>query len=729
MSRALFLGREVKDGRRASEDFRLEADDLVTHGLIVGMTGSGKTALGIVLIEELLKAGVPVLAIDPKGDLANLLLAFPTLSTGEFAPWVDPTADVTPDAESRRWSDGLRDWGLFALDVASYASCREATVYTAGSSAGVPLDLLGSLAPPDPDADEEDRRDLVTAFLSGLLGLLDIEADPVKSREMILLSRSVDALWEKGETATLEALVRTAAAPPFSTVGALPLETFFPARERQGFVVSLNNLLASPVMAAFRGGSPLDVGAMLGTSAGRKPRLSIVSIAHLSDTERLFVVATLLSRVKAWMRRQSGTASLRALVYVDEIFGFFPPSREPAPKKPLLSLLKQARAFGVGVVLATQNPVDLDYKGLANCGCWWVGTLQTERDRKRLEEGLSEAGGADGSALLSQTKKRVFLLHDVHRKEPLLVETRWAMSYLRGPMTKEEIARLQPRVPAASAPAPASPGVSSAASPSADAAPPLLPSAWSARWVEKRGADIAAPRLFVKYAVRYRRDNVAAPEVIRVKLFPLDSATPGEALEGEPSDVPPEDLRESPARTVRYGPLPSWLGASAVPVVERAVRDRLPDKLAAKLLRDPITGALSTAGEEPSAFAARVASAQAPAALREKLEKKKRDLAAATSAEKGRELEKWASVGTAALDVLGGIMGRRKSLRVSKVGSVLAKQRMEGTAEAKIEALKAEIEALEAKIAPPDPSRFETVEVVPLKAHVDVLSIGIAWLT
>jgi hypothetical protein len=410
---------------------------------------------------------------------------------------------------------------------------------------------------------------------------------------------------------------------------------------------------------------------------------------------------------------------------VDEIFGFFPPTAEPPTKKPLLTLLKQARAFGVGVVLASQNPVDLDYRGLANCGCWWLGTLQTERDRRRLAEGLVEAGGKDASALLDKTKKRVFLLNDVHRKEPTLVETRWAMSYLRGPMTKADLGKLKAAGGARVAP----PKRGKAP---ADSAAPALPSGWPARWLEKRNADIASPALFVKYAVRYRAGTSSAPEATAAKLFPLTAGSPAEVLEAEAIDLGPSGLDSlgaaAPARPLRYAELPAWLGESAVKAVEKAVRTRLPDKLAATLLRDPVTGALSSPGETPDAFASRLGSAEAPAALREKLEKKSRDLAAAEAAEQSRSMETMATGLGAAVDLLGGLLGKRKSLRVGRIGSVLTKHRMEGTAESRVEGLKAEVAALEAKLAPPDAARFERVNVVPAAAHVDVLSIGVAWI-
>ena len=722
----LVLGRAVDppSGKTGTELFLLDPADLTTHGLIVGMTGSGKTALGIVLIEELLLRGIPILAIDPKGDLGNLLLDFPGLSPAEFAPFVDPSAG-TPESEAKKWTDGLGGWGLGPADVKALVDSRDAVIYTPGSSSGTPVDLFGSCAPPPQEADDEDRRDVVTAWVGGLLSLAGRDADPVKSRDFIFLSLCVTALWEKGETAAFESLLEFAAAPPFAKVGALPLETFYPAKERQELVLAVNALLASPATSAFRDGEPLDIGQMLApTATGGKARLSIVSIAHLGDAERVFVVATLLSRVKAWMRSLPGSPALRALVYVDEIFGFFPPSAEPPTKRPLLTLLKQARAFGVGVVLASQNPVDLDYRGLANCGCWWVGTLQTERDKKRLADGLVEAGGKDASALLSKTRKRVFLLNDVHRKEPALIETRWAMSYLRGPMTKADLARLKGEGGATATPPKKTP---------ADSAAPTLPSAWPARWLEKRNADIASPSLFVKYAVRFHSGASSAPEMTAAKLFPLTAGSPAEVLEAEALDLGPSSLDSlktaAPGRPLRYADLPAWLGDGTVKAVERAVRSRLPDKLATTLLKDPVTGVLSGPGESAEDFAKRLATgAEPPAALREKLEKKRRDLAAAEASEQSRSMETMATGLGAAVDILGGLLGKRKSLRVGRVGSVLTKRRLEGTAESKVEGLKAEVAALEAKLAPPDASRFEKVNVVPAAAHLDVLSIGVAWI-
>jgi hypothetical protein len=728
----LSLGRLVdpSTGKTSATPFILNPDDLTTHGLIVGMTGSGKTALGIVLIEELLRKGIPVLAIDPKGDLGNLLLGFPNLSADEFAPWVDASSGATAESEAKRWGEGLAGWGLGPADVAAMVASRDAVIYTPGSTAGIPVDLLGSLTAPEGGMATEEGRDLVTTFVSALLGLVGIEADPVRSREHVLLSKCAEALFGQGKAATLEALVQTAAEPPFVAVGALPLETFFPAKERQGLVMALNNLLASPSTAAFRTGAPLDVEGMLGR--GARPRLSIFTVSHLGDAERVFVVATLLSQIRSWLRSQPGSPSLKAAVYVDEIFGFFPPTAEPPTKRPLLALLKQARAFGTGIVLATQNPVDLDYKGLANCGAWWVGTLQAERDRARLAEGLAGAdGGGAALGLLDRTRKRVFLLHDVHRGEPVLVETRWAMSYLRGPMTKEEIGRLRGSSPAAAAAAEAAAGAAaSGADGGSGSSAPIVPKPWNVRWASRRGGEIASAHLYVRYAVRYRGGKGTSDEVAGLRLYPLEVAAPPDVMEGEPL-TGLELVEAAPGGSLRYSPLPGWLGPQAVKDVERSVRERLPDKLAERLLLDPVTGKLSNPGENGEVFAARIASSgvDAPAALAEKLAKKRRELAAAEEAEKGRSMETLATGLGAAVDILGGLLGKRRTLRVGKVTSVLSKHRMESTAESKVAELRAEVEELEGKVGDPDPGRFQVVDVVPTKAQVDLVGIGVAWVS
>jgi hypothetical protein len=458
---AFFLGRPVdmESGEDMPGPLLYDSKDLTTHAVIVGMTGSGKTGLAISMLEEALIDGVPVIAIDPKGDLGNLLLTFPKLAAKDFRPWIDEgaaarageTADEYAKSQANLWRDGLASWGQGPERIAKLETAAERVLYTPGSNAGTPLSILRSLdAPPAAVLDDDEAlRDRIQSSVSGLLGLLGVDADPLQSREHILLATLVDRAWREERNLDMASLIHQIQKPPLERVGILDIETFFPADERFGLAMRLNNLLASPGFSAWLEGEPLDIGRMLRAPDGR-PRLSIVSIAHLSDTERMFVVTLLLGQLVSWMRTQSGSQSLRAILYMDEVFGYFPPTANPPSKKPMLTLLKQARAYGVGCVLATQNPVDLDYKGLSNCGTWLLGRLQTERDKARVIDGLESAasgaaGGLDRTNLektLSGLDSRVFLMNNVHEDEPILLRSRWALSYLAGPLSRAQIKRL-----------------------------------------------------------------------------------------------------------------------------------------------------------------------------------------------------------------------------------------------------------------------------------------------
>jgi hypothetical protein len=733
MGQGLYLGKQV-DPRTGALGARLDLDpaDLLTHGLIVGMTGSGKTGLAIVLLEELLRQGVPVLAIDPKGDLGNLLLQFGSLDAASFKPWIDPETarrdgkdlDTAARDAAAAWAKGLADWGLGATDIAALRETHDAVLYTPGSRSGVPLNVLQSLeAPSIPfDSAEEDLHDEISGIAAGLLGLLKIEADPLQSREAILLANVIEGGWRAGKGFSLETLIGTVADPPFDKLGALPLETAFPRKERQALMMGLNNLLASPSFAAWREGEPLDVERLLHAPDGR-PRLSILYTAHLSDEERLFVTALLLDKVKTWMRRQGGTTELRALVYMDEIFGYFPPHpANPPTKRPLLTLLKQARAQGVGVVLATQNPVDLDYKGLANMGIWMVGTLQTQQDRERLRGGLSGAGleASAVEALLGATKKRVFLLHDVHRPKPCLLQSRWAMSYLRGPLTREDVVRLmKARGTAAPAPAPVA---------ASAAGPPVVPAPFKNLYLAKYSGQIAEAHLLVKYAVRYKD----AGEVVGVRVWPLGGTTPAEALEAEPFTVDETAVTAEAPASLRFSDLPTWLISGGAKAVEKSLHDRLPDKLAATAYRDPVTDEVSAPGETREAFAARLqakgggASAEA---LRQKLERKKADVALREQELAGRKQEKWFALGSAVLKNIGLFTGRKRT--ITGVSSVLTKNRLEDTAEGRVEAERAEVAELErqlAEMATVDPARLQAEAQLPARGGVKLLRYDLIWV-
>lgn len=456
-----YLGRLYDLEHKTLKDDLLlyDSKDLVTHAVCVGMTGSGKTGLCIGLIEEAAIDGVPSILIDPKGDLCNLLLNFPGLTAEEFLPWINQEEarlkGLTPEAYAQQqadlWKKGLASWGQEPARIEKLRNSAEMRIYTPGSSAGLPISILKSFAAPDASIleDRDLMQERVSTTVTSLLSLIGIQADPIQSREHILLSTILDSIWRRGQDLDLAALIQQVQSPPVTKIGVLDLEAFYPTKERFGLVMALNNLLASPGFNAWLEGEPMDIGQILYTPQG-KPRIAIFSIAHLDDAERMFFVALLMNQVLGWMRGQPGTTSLRAIIYMDEIFGYLPPVGNPPSKLPLLTLLKQARAFGVGLVLATQNPVDLDYKALSNAGTWFIGRLQTERDKLRLLDGLEGAAGTSGmqfdrkdtEKIISGLGNRVFLMNNVHEDEPVIFQTRWVLSYLRGPMTREQIRTL-----------------------------------------------------------------------------------------------------------------------------------------------------------------------------------------------------------------------------------------------------------------------------------------------
>ncbi len=485
-----YLGKryDLTAGARQLDPVLYDSKDLVTHAVCVGMTGSGKTGLGIGVIEEAAIDGIPVLAIDPKGDLSNLLLTFPNLAPADFAPWVDPSdaaarsmsADAFAAQLAATWKNGLADWDQDGSRIARLRAAADVRVYTPGSRAGTPLALLNSLRAPHGE-DDEDAQARVTNTAASLLSLAGLTDLSPHTREQALVAAILSSPSNTGTAADLSWLVQAIQRPSFDRVGVLDLETFFPAKDRQDLALRFNNILASPGFDVWLSGAPLDAGTMLFGPNGR-PQIAVVSIAHLGDAERMLVVSLLLNEVLDWTRRQSGTGSLRALLYMDEVFGYLPPVANPPSKLPLLTLLKQARAYGVGVMLATQNPVDLDYKALSNTGTWFLGKLQTERDKARVLDGLEGvAGGMDRQSLdrsLSALRSRVFLMHNVHDREPVVFETRWTMSYLKGPMGRDELRRAvgSPDSPAkTAAPPPTPPAPRSASTPDRTSARPVLP--------------------------------------------------------------------------------------------------------------------------------------------------------------------------------------------------------------------------------------------------------------
>ncbi len=638
---SFYLGKiyDLEQEQRTDQYMLYDSKDLTTHAVCVGMTGSGKTGLCIGLLEEAAMDQIPALIIDPKGDMSNLLLSFPELSTEDFRPWVqaseaerkNQTVDEFAEATATRWKEGLEDWEIDGDRIFAMRDKVDLTVYTPGSSAGTPLSILRLVELPSDQIlnDMEALAQYTNATVSSLLSLLGIDADPLTSREHILLSNILMEGWKSRYSMDLASLIQAIQKPEIAQVGVLPLETFYPANDRFQLAMRFNNLLASPQFKAWTEGEPLDIQNLLYTASG-KPRISILSINHLSDEERMFFVSTFLNQVVSWVRSQSGTSSLRAILYMDEIFGYFPPVANPPSKQPLLTLLKQARAYGLGVVLTTQNPVDLDYKGLANIGTWFIGRLQTERDKARLIDGLQSASAETAQRfdrqtldeLLSNLKSRVFLVHNVHESAPEVFETRWAMSYLAGPLTRDQIMKLKPAEeeeeeaeryevePPAAEPLPvAAPMAKPAAEP---ALQPQLPSGIQQFFLPE---DVRVeqvnyrPALYAYVSTAYNDSRKKVSEVEEtVWTTPLqDGVIPVDWQVTTGARPDPDYLTQTAVPRAIFGSIPeAATKKTSYTGWEKDLKDHIYRENVLKLYRNEVTGLVSEPGESERDFVVRI---------------------------------------------------------------------------------------------------------------------------
>ena len=695
---AFYLGKRVStgDGDPLDELVLYDSKDLTTHAAIIGMTGSGKTGLGIGLIEEAAMDHVPVIAIDPKGDMGNLLLSFPQLTAKNFEPWVDQSAAAnagkTPAEfaadQAALWKKGLAGDGQTPARIKQMRANADFALYTPGSSAGLPISVLSQLNAPDENVrdDAELYSDLIEAAATGLLSLLDIDADPIQSKQHILISSILRACWDKGQHLDLPGLITAIQNPPFKKVGVINIDTFYPAKQRFELAMQINNLLAAPGFAAWMEGPPLNIDELLYSPSGQ-PRVSILSIAHLDDNERMFFVSLVLNALLSWMRGQSGSSSLRAILYIDELFGFMPPVANPPSKKPLLTLLKQARAFGVGLVLSTQNPVDLDYKGLSNTGTWFIGRLQTERDKKRLLEGLRSASGSDRldqkelAATLSSLGKRRFLLHNVHESAPVMFATRWVMSYLAGPLTRGQIKKLTENMPRVAAKTETT--STKATTLSTDGAAPVLEPGVAQRWqklateLDEGEKIVYVPELVALGQVTYTnaRSNIdeTSPIALALEVDPNDSKPNwANAIEFDIDEV---DFKKSASKGASYAECPSALcSAGNYKDWEKKLVTYIRTEMPLTIYKSPTHKVSSAAGESERDFRIRLQQLGNEkrdinvGKLRKRYESKlntleKRLLTAQQAVEReseqasGSKLNAALSVGTA---ILGAVLGRKK---------------------------------------------------------------------
>jgi hypothetical protein len=786
-----YLGQKVdaSRGTPTGEPLLVDAKRFTTHAVCVGMTGSGKTGLLIGLIEEAAIDGIPTLVIDPKGDLANVLLSFPNLAPADFLPWLEPEAarregvslEDLAARTAKKWTDGLAASGQSGERIRRLHEAAEMAVYTPGSRTGRPLAMLGSLdAPPAAILDDpEARRERIESLVSAILALVGIEGEPGRSREHVLLSTILDTLWRSGQKVDFGTLVRSIPAPPIERVGFLDLENFFPAGDRFALASRLNTVAAAPGFDAWLDGEPLDLGRLLWTPEG-KPRVAVVSIAHLADTQRMAFVTLLAGAAVSWMRSQGGTSSLRALFLMDEVFGYLPPTANPPSKTPLLTLMKQARAYGLGVVLATQNPVDLDYKGLSNAGLWFLGRLQTARDKARVLDGLEGAAQASGGsfdrsrldALLSGLEQRRFLMHSVHGEEETLFQTRWTMAYLRGPLLRDEIRRLT----ASSVEAPRTP-------PGADAAPAAASVA--ASWLDGGPRPILppgirevflAPRemLPVEAAVRYEpaiigraRVRYAKPTAgIEVDREVVCLAPAGDSL-GESAWESAEQFAESPPlepapRSGSFAPLSAALSSPrSYATLATSLKGHLGRTSKLTCWSAPAIGAVSRPGEAEGEFRVRIGQrakewrdeqvdrvrdkhAAKLATLADRIERARQKVEKEKAEAKNQSVQTYVSIGTA---VIGALFGRKK-ISATTIGRAATSMRSASratrqqadvahaeeslsTLEERYRQLEEEVELELERIrleASPDSIALEPIDVPARKTDLAVEEVALAWV-
>jgi hypothetical protein len=776
---AFYLGRTLEGGAESAVPLLYDSKDLLTHAVCVGMTGSGKTGLCISLLEEAAIDGIPSIVVDVKGDLGNLLLTFPELTPQAFAPWVDPgqaaregiSVEQFAAKQATLWRDGLAKWDQDGSRIQRLRDAAEFAIYTPGSEAGLPVSILSSFGAPGPELAEDNDllQERVASTAASLLTLLGIDADPIKSRESILLANILDRAWRAGDDLDLPTLLQRIQAPPFERIGVMPLESFFPEKDRFELAMSLNNLLASPSFQSWMVGDPLDIDRML-YGANGKPRVAIFSIAHLPDAERMFFVSLLLNHTLGWVRRQAGTSSLRAIFYMDEIFGYLPPIGNPPSKKPMLTLLKQARAFGLGIVLATQNPVDLDYKALSNIGTWMIGRLQTERDKERLMDGLLSGDGGltrpELERMISGLDQRVFLLHNVHEDRPVLFKVRWALSYLRGPLTRTEIKQLTAanRKPSAAGAAGAPGPGARPASPSADAAAakPMLPADVEERYLPISGRPdgiVYQPFVIGQARIHFtdlRRAVEAQEEVLSLGMFDADGRVDWYAA--RLLEIGADDLEREPARGTRFGnPPASATVAKSYKEWEKDLAEMVFRSRKLDLHHSPTLGALSKAGETERDFRIRIAGqareekdrlredlrqkyGRKMETLQERVQRAQSKLESEQQQSTHQKLNTALSVGST---LLGALFGRKsvtltKASRAAKgFGKTFKESQDVARAEEDIATLQQQLQDLDRQLQDEladldlrfDATRepLETVSIKPKKADVEVRLVALAW--
>ncbi|MBK1831427.1 ATP-binding protein [Verrucomicrobiaceae bacterium R5-34] len=786
---SFYLGRsyDLKKSQLEEDLVLYDSKDLVTHGVVLGMTGSGKTGLCLSILEEAAMDNVPAIIIDPKGDIANLMLTFPDFQGSDFRPWINEddaakkgtSPDEYAEKTAKMWKEGIGSWGQSPERVQQFKDKCDINIFTPGSKAGIPVSILSSLECPPFEVmdDGELLGDRIESTVSSLLSLVGVDADPIQSPEAVLLGTLFGHCWQAGQDLSLESLIRHLQKPPFDKVGVIDINSFMNAKERQKLALKFNSLLASPGFSTWMEGPALDIAKMMHTPEG-KPRISIFSIAHLSDSERMFFVSLLLNQVLGWMRSQSGTTSLRAMLYMDEIYGFLPPSANPPSKKPMMTMLKQGRAFGLGCLLATQNPVDLDYKALSNIGTWWLGRLQTERDKARVLDGLegaaaSQEGGFNRGRmeeLLAGLGSRVFLMNNVHEDAPEVFHVRWVMSYLCGPLTRTKIKQLmdpkRDQFPAAkdqqkTAPQSSNPmAMPSASSQSGASERPVVGTGVTEYFVPFAGEadDITyKPALLREASVHFSSSKC---DIDDSRLMRFTNAISEKGIDWDHDagcTHPVKSLKSKPRQGCNFGELPGFaMNKDNYKQVEKDFADHIYRNERVKIFYCPLFKSYSKLGESEGEFRGRLAT-QAREVRDEAVEKMRDKYEAKIKTKEGQvdraenslakeEAEASSATWDIGAKVIGGLLGslfggRRSSSSSSAVtsaGRAYKQRRDVKIAEKKIADLEEDIAELEAELNEeigeldeqfnPATVKLENEVIKPYKKDIDVRTVALLWL-
>lgn len=429
-------------GQADGSKFEMDRAALTKHAIILGATGSGKTVLSKVIVEEAALQGIPTFAIDPKGDIGNLAFKSPSF---DFARWSGKEADaLKTDRQSyaadlkKTYGEKAREFGVRPGSASDFAKVK-VRIFTPKSSAGLAVGISPDLSVPKNferllSSDIASAADLLDLTSYNLLRLAGFgEGD---RKEITFVSAILENAWKAGRSLTIQDLIRSIVNPPFASVGSMHVSDVISEKERRGLATKINLLVSDPKLRSWSAAEPLNF-----TQLFSEPSVNILDLRNIqSEQEKRLFVELVLQQLFQWLIKQGSAQTLRYLLYFDEIAGYCPPVREPPSKKLLLLLIKQARAFGLGLLLASQNAVDLDYKVISNANVRFIGRLGAQRDIQRVSVGLELGSYAERE--VARLKAGEFFCNVFDPKFRSVIKSRWPLTYHRGPLENSEIAEL-----------------------------------------------------------------------------------------------------------------------------------------------------------------------------------------------------------------------------------------------------------------------------------------------